>query len=82
MKAILLAILYQTTRTLLARYIAGGLFERIEGLVMEMTDTTLSGADKAQAVRDAVLNEWDAISHLAVNLAIEVIVARLRFADE
>jgi hypothetical protein len=77
MKAILISIAYQAVRAFLDRYIDSGFFDRVSELVMTLLNEDIPGSEKRERVHASVVKEWQTVSSIAINLAIEMTLARL-----
>lgn len=71
-KALLLKLLYQIAR----QYFDKDLFARVEKLVTDLMDKDMPGDAKREAVRKAVLAEWNDIKTITVDTIIQVVLIK------
>ena len=76
MKTVLFNLAFIAVRTFVSAYISRGFFNRVQVLVMGQLLSDKPGAEKAQAVRDAIAAEWEEVSTVVINLALEAVVAK------
>jgi len=79
MKTLFLSLAYSSVRAFINRYVAGGFFERVQELVIALIMSDLTGAEKRERVHASIAEEWDEVSSIIVNLAIEMVLARIEF---
>jgi hypothetical protein len=87
MKAALIKTAIWAIRLLVERYVAGGLFDRVEQLFSDLLDpqfAQIDGQSKRERVEEAIYNEFGHITELAGSVArqlIELFWLRVKLTD-
>ena len=63
--------------TLIKWYVGTGVFSRIEALVMEMVNTTLTNTEKRQYVIDTIKKEYTMIRTRIIDMVIGSVLTKL-----
>jgi lipopolysaccharide biosynthesis regulator YciM len=71
-KSLLLALLYRIAR----QYFDKDLFDRIEKLVIQLMDQSMSGDTKREVVRKAIWAEWSDIKAITIDTVIQVVLLK------
>ena len=82
MKSFVFNTLFTFAKMVLAPYVKGGFFNRVEALVFEYLTADLSGEEKRQKVFNWVKSEYGTINDILVNVAIELSVLKLVSPDK
>ena len=71
-KSLLLALLYRIAR----QYFDKDLFNRVEKLVLQLIDSSMSGDTKREIVRKAIKAEWIDIKTITIDTVIQVVLLK------
>ena len=82
MNQILISIAYTAIRTFVNSYVASGFFDRVVSAVTSLLDEDIPGTEKKKRVQGWLEAEFEMASSIAMNLAIEIVAAKLVLAKK